>query len=369
MDDYKRLKTGEVLKDFSHCNLARADLILQRIEDHRCGKNVTTIPKRGIGWIDEGIISGGQKKYPRNWDDLNGYSELIEIGRSSSGTGPFLHMLDYFSRPVRDNDIKDLVLEICSSISWTQFKSFDAFVDNFGLGILRAYISCEVTYETDRMNATTAVGRKIAEELHGGGKMDGIKFMEAVWNGAVRGVVAGSAGCFELNGFNANITHGRELCGLPTVKGARLKHETYRTKDGRDFDSTSVGGGGANYFRKYYDYQSDTSENSFWVDKRSGERVELTVCNTPTEELRKSGMVKMLVVTGINRDDNTRRILRACVWLRGREAARSEEKWPEAAEEVEIVVFARDSEPASDPAADIASKSIHKNCWCCPFSL
>ena len=90
------------------------------------------------------------------------------------------HVLDYFTRPADDNPAEPLMLKLLTTSRYEGLATADAFLDAFGLPILKAYATLDVTYEKDREVAVSEVARFILASRFGE-KMGVEELMRRAW--------------------------------------------------------------------------------------------------------------------------------------------------------------------------------------------
>jgi len=162
------------------------------------------------------------------WDYNATYKYLTEKQLNFAQT----HLIDVLTRD--DSDFKigmEAFLEIMCPKAYTGCKNKNEFFEIFGPGIVEAYLTSSVTYETDRSNAITAVASYIVEKKLNGPKMTAKEIMFSAWKGALMTQrnfsilrIYGKSSCFAADVLTdiKTSTPGWTFAGLGQILGSRV---------------------------------------------------------------------------------------------------------------------------------------------------
>ena len=177
-----------------------------------------------------------ESAYPRNWVLYQQVVNMVKKVVVYSGWATSSHVLDYFTRPAAANLAEPLVPKLLTTNRHEACETVDAFLDTFGLSILKAYGTLEVTFETDRAVAVTEVARSMLATHHKV-KVDAVELLRMAWVRATTFFKERRPG-FAINGIQKTIPEGKRLLGLGTIKGTPIlaatngKPSCYKTASG-----------------------------------------------------------------------------------------------------------------------------------------
>ena len=234
--------------------------------------------------------------YPRDWGL---YQEVLAMVNKVAVSG-FLanHALDYFTRAAAANPIEPLVLKLLTTSRHEACATVDAFLDAFGLSILKAYGTLQVTFEADREAAVTEVARSILASRYGV-EVGAEELLRMAWVRCAAFFKGGGYPSYAINGIQPTIPEGKRLLGLGAIEGTPILADSdgdpcsYKTASGGVHDTDVIMGSNLGL--------SFSKDGPWWARKRNGvfagadgQRYRGFVCNPPPM-LAAEGALKILV--------------------------------------------------------------------------
>ena len=140
------------------------------------------------------------------------------------------------------------VLKLLTTSRYEGLATADAFLDAFGLSLLKAYGTLNVTFEADREVAVSEVARFILAS-HFNEKMDSEELMCRAWVRTTTSSKDQGFAWFGIEGIQPTIPEGKRLLGLGTIKGTPMLADSrtgnpiyYKTASGEVHDTYSIMG-------------------------------------------------------------------------------------------------------------------------------
>merc|ERR1719330_643387 len=111
-----------------------------------------------------------EQKYPRDWAALQEALRLYNAMDVQCYSAATSHLLDFCTRC--DEDAFQAAAghwrRLLVHATYSECGDESTFFKKFGLGVVKAYLECSVTFEEDRLCAVTEVGIAVVESFKDG---------------------------------------------------------------------------------------------------------------------------------------------------------------------------------------------------------
>ena len=203
------------------------------------------------------------------------------------------HVLDYFTRglSLEANPIRRVVKDLLCNQPWHSLndhespRTLESFGKLYGRSVVMAYVSCEVTHESDRDNAVTAVARAIILEDCNEQSLDAERLLGIMWQQSIKAAWdrGSSVVAFPVEDSEATpamrfkgLSATGELRGTPLL-GNASHNLAYRTRNGSthtfsESNHPQISRFGATHVR-----------GDVWRDDCTGEEALFYICEAPRE--------------------------------------------------------------------------------------